>query len=163
MSENIPRFTGAVWVTMLLGVLLNNLPLSTEWELWNPDWVALALVNWALVLRQNSSLFMAFFMGLLTDALSSSLMGQFAFGYTLVTYFTVRLGLRMTPEAFIQQFALIFIVIGLFMLLNLWIRGVTGHADEEGLSYWAPLVSSLLIWPFYHWFLSYFYIPRKVA
>ena len=101
-------------------------------------------------------------MGLLTDALSSSLMGQFAFGYVLVMYFSVRLGLRMTPEAFIQQIALIFIVIGVFLLLNLWIRGVTGHVNE-GLSYWTPLLSSMIVWPFYHWFLSLFYVQRKAA
>ena len=162
MVESLPRFTGAIWVTMLIAVLLNNLPLSEEWEPWKPDWVALALVHCALMVRQESSLMMAFFMGLLTDALSSSLVGQFAFGYVLVTYFAVRLGLRMSPEAFIQQLALVFIVIGVFMLLNLWIRGVTGHSGE-GLDYWAPLVSSLIIWPFYHWVLGYFYVQRKVA
>ena len=162
MIENIPRFTGAVWVTMLLGAVLNNLPITGEWAVWKPDWVALALVHWALVIRQGSSLMMAFFMGLLTDALTSSLLGQFAFGYVLVTYVTVRLGLRMSPEAIIQQFALIFIVIGLFMLFTLWIRGVTGFSGA-GLSYWAPLFSSIVVWPIYHWLLSYFYTPRKVA
>ncbi|MGB1008452.1 MAG: rod shape-determining protein MreD [Thiolinea sp.] len=162
MVESLPRFTGAVWVTMLISALLNNLPVAEEWAAWKPDWVALALVHCGLMIRQESSLMMAFFMGLLTDALSSSLMGQFAFGYVLVTYFAVRLGLRMTPEAFIQQMALIFIVIGVFMLLNLWIRGITGHASE-GLTYWAPLLSSLIVWPFYHWALSYFYVQRKVA
>lgn len=162
MIESIPRFTGAVWVTMLIAALLNNLPVSEEMEIWKPDWVALALVHCALVIRQESSLMMAFFMGLLTDALSSSLIGQFAFGYVLVTYFAVRLGLRMTPEAFVQQLALVFIVIGVFMLFNLWIRGGTGHSGE-GVTYWTPLVSSLIIWPIYHWLLGYFYIQRKVA
>ena len=162
MNDNIPRFTGAIWLTMLIAALLNNLPVSEEWELWKPDWVALALVHWALVLRQNASLMMAFFMGLLTDAMTSSLMGQFAFGYVLVTYFSVRLGLRMSPEAVVQQFALIFIVIGTFMLFNLWVRGVTG-SPGVGLDYWTPLISSIVIWPAYHWLLSYFYIPRKVS
>ena len=162
MSDSLPRFTGAIWVTMLIAVLLNNLPVAEAWAAWKPDWVALALVHYGLTIRRKSSLLMAFFMGLLTDALSSSLMGQFAFGYVLVMYFSVRLGLRMTPEAFIQQIALIFIVIGVFLLLNLWIRGVTGHVNE-GLSYWTPLLSSMIVWPFYHWFLSLFYVQRKAA
>jgi rod shape-determining protein MreD len=162
MNQNIPRFTGAVWVTMLLAAMLNNLPFSGDWAVWKPDWVALALLHWALVLRQDSSLFMAFFMGLLTDVLSGSLLGQFALGYVLVSYFSVRLGLRMTPDAFIQQFALVFIVIGVFMLVNLWVSEIMGQTSA-GLTYWAPLISSLMIWPVYHWLLSYFYIPRKVA
>ena len=162
MPDSLPRFTGAVWLTMLIAVLLNNLPVAEEWVAWKPDFVALALIHCALTIRQKSSLLMAFFMGLLTDALSSSLMGQFAFGYVLVMYFAVRLGLRMTPEAFIQQIALVFIVIGVFLLLNLWIRGITGHVNE-GLAYWSPLVSSMLVWPFYHWFLDFFYVQRKAA
>jgi rod shape-determining protein MreD len=101
-------------------------------------------------------------MGLLTDVLSGSLLGQFALGYVLVSYFSVRLGLRMTPDAFIQQFALVFIVIGVFMLVNLWVSEIMGQTSA-GLTYWAPLISSLMIWPVYHWLLSYFYIPRKVA
>ncbi|CAA6814016.1 MAG: Rod shape-determining protein MreD [uncultured Thiotrichaceae bacterium] len=162
MNQNIPRFTGAVWLTMLIAEMFNNLPLSGEWMVWKPDWVALALLHWALILRQDSSLFMAFFMGLLTDVLSGSLLGQFALGYVMVAYISVRLGLRMTPDAYVQQFALVFIVIGLFMLVNLWISEILGQASG-GLAYWGPLISSLVIWPFYHWFLSYFYTPRKVA
>lgn len=162
MNQNIPRFTGAIWLTMILAAMLNNLPFSGDWAVWKPDWVALALLHWALVLRQGTGLFMAFFMGLLTDVLSGSLLGQFALGYVLVTYFSVRLGLRMTPDAFVQQFALVFIVIGVFMLVNLWISEVMGQTSA-GLAYWAPLISSLAIWPVYHWLLSYFYIPRKVA
>lgn len=162
MNHNIPRFTGAVWLTMLIAEMLNNLPLSSEWMVWKPDWVALALLHWSLILRQNSNLFMAFFMGLLTDVLSGSLLGQFALGYVMVAYVSVRLGLRMTPDAYVQQFALVFIVIGLFMLVNLWISQVLGQT-VGGLAYWGPLISSLVIWPFYHWFLSYFYTPRKVA
>ena len=165
MNQNIPRFTGAVWLTMMLAVLLNNLPISDEWAAWKPDWVALALLHWSLVLRQDSNLFMAFFMGLLTDVLSGSLLGQFALGYVMVSYFAVRLSLRMTPDSFIQQFALGFIVIGVFMLVNLWVREIMGQMGQTraGLTYWMPLVSSLLIWPIYHWLLSYFYRPRKVA
>lgn len=162
MIENIPRFTGAVWLTMLIAVLFNNLPLPEDWGQWKPDWVALALTHWALVLRQKSSLIMAFFMGLLTDGLTASLMGQFALGYVLVTYLAVRLQLRMTPEAFLQQMVLVFIVIGGFMLINLWILGATGHPDV-GMVYWLPLLSSLIVWPIFHGVLGYFHIQRKIA
>ncbi|HPQ97410.1 MAG: rod shape-determining protein MreD [Thiothrix sp.] len=162
MTDNIPRFTGAVWLSLLISVGLNNLPLSGPWEIWLPDWVVLALVHWALVIRQKTSLFMAFVIGLMTDAMSSSLMGQHAFSYVMVAYFSVRLGLRMSPEAYLQQFALLFIVVGIFMLANLWIRSLTSYTGQ-GFNYWAPLVGSLVLWPFYHWFLGFFHSPRKLS
>ncbi len=163
MIDSTPRFTGAVWLSVLLAVMLNSLPLSNiwpAWPVWRPDWVVLALIHWALLIRQDTSLIMAFFIGLLTDALSHSLLGQHAFGYVLVTYFAVRLGLRMTAEAFLQQMALIFIVGGVFMLLNLWINGVVGGSGVNWM-YWAPLVSSLAIWPVFHGLYGYFLVQRK--
>ena len=162
MIENLPRFPGAIWLTLLLGLGLNNLPLPPEWAYWRPDFLVLSLIHWALAMRQNVNLFMAFFMGLLADTISYSLLGQHALGYVLVTYFAVRLSLRMSAEAFLQQFALIFIVVGIFMLINLWIRGVTGNIGA-GLLYWMPLLSSLLVWPIYHGILGYFYVPRKMV
>ena len=161
MSGNTPRFLGAVWLSVLIAVALNNVPLPESWAYWRPDWVVLALINWALVIRQDTSLIMAFLIGLLTDALTNSLLGQYAFGYVLVTYLAVRLGLRMSPEAYIQQFALLFIVVGIYMLVNLWIRGVTGSSAEALLRYWAPLLSSLLIWPLFQALMRYFYVSRK--
>lgn len=161
MPVKDPRFPGAVLLTLLLATILAIIPLGEHLSFWRPEWIALTLVHWALVIRDRLSLIMVFCLGLVIDALYGSLLGQHALGYVLVTYLAVRLSLRMTPEAFLQQLALLFAILGLYLLVNLWIQSVTGGTGHTGWLYWASLISSLVVWPVYHSLLGYFQIQRK--
>lgn len=158
-----PRFPGAVLSTLVIAIILTIIPLGEYASFWQPEWVALTLVHWALVIRDRLSLILVFFIGLLMDVTleGSSLLGQHALGYVMVAYFSVRLGLRMTPEAFLQQIALLAAVMGMYMLLNLWIQQVTG-GGPGGWLYWASLLTSLIVWPLYHAILGYFHVQRKL-
>ncbi|MFN3786009.1 MAG: rod shape-determining protein MreD [Thiothrix sp.] len=161
MPVKDPRFPGAVLLTLLLAAVLAIVPLGDYLSAWRPEWIALTLVHWGLVIRDRVSLVTAFVVGLLIDVLNGSVIGQHALGYVLVTYLAVRLSLRMTPEAFLQQIALLFPILGLYLLVNLWIYTVTGVSSLGGWQYWLPLLSSLAIWPVYHSILGYFHVQRK--
>lgn len=161
MSVKDPRFPGAVLVTLIMAMVLLVIPLGENLSAWRPEWVALTLVHWALIIRDRISLVMVFAIGLIVDTLYGSLLGQHALGYVLVTYLAVRLSLRMTPEAFIQQLALLFVILGVYMLVNLWMLQVTGGSSNIGWLYWASLLSSIVIWPVYHSLLGYFHVQRK--
>lgn len=161
MPVKDPRFPGAVLLSLLLAAVLTIVPLGDYLSSWRPEWIALTLVHWALIIRDRVSLVMAFVLGLLMDVLNGAVMGQHALGYVLVTYLAVRLSLRMTPEAFLQQIALLFAILGLYLLVNLWIYTVTGTGGANGWQYWLPLLSSLAIWPVYHSLLGYFHVQRK--
>ncbi|WP_020396885.1 rod shape-determining protein MreD [Thiolinea disciformis] len=162
MNSHSPRFAGAVLLSLLLALALNSLPITGWWSVWHPDWMVLTLIHWAVVMRQKVNLILIFFIGLLADVMTHSLLGQHALGYVLVSYIAVRLSLRMSAEAFLQQFALVFIVIGIYMLMNMWIRGRMG-TGVGGMTYWAPLITGLLLWPIYHSLLgSYFSTQRKM-
>ncbi len=161
MPVNDPRFFGAVLLTLIIATILSIIPLGEYVSFWRPEWIALTLVHWALVIRDRVSLLLVFSVGLVVDALYGSLLGQHALGYVLVTYLAVRLSLRMTPEAFLQQVALLLAILGLYMLVNLWIQRVTGDGGQAGGLYWASLLSSIIIWPVYHSVLGYFHIQRK--
>lgn len=161
MPVKDPRFPGAVLLTLVIAIILAILPLGEYISFWRPEWIVLTLVHWALIIRDRMSLLTVFALGLVIDALYGSLLGQHALGFVLVTYLAVRLSLRMTPEAFLQQMALLFAILGLYMLVNLWIQSVTGGGTLSGWLYWMPLFSSLLVWPVYHSLLGYFHIQRK--
>lgn len=161
MPVNDLRFPGAMLLTLILAMILAIIPLGDSLSAWRPEWIALTLVHWALIIRDRTSLLIVFVIGLVVDALYGSLLGQHALGYVLVTYLAVRLSLRMTPEAFIQQLALLFVIMGVYMLITFWIQGVTGGKVPMGWLYWASLLSSIVIWPVYHSLLGYFHVQRK--
>lgn len=155
-----PRFPGSVLVTLLIAIALTVIPLDAQADLWRPEWIVLTLVHWALVIQDRLSLILAFLVGLIVDTMLGSLMGQHALSFVLVAYFSVRLSLRMTAEAFFQQLALLFVILGLYMLVNLWVQRVTS-GTANGWLYWASMLSSLVIWPIYHSLLGYFHVQRK--
>ena len=71
-----PRFPGAVLVTLLLAIVLTIIPLSEEIAAWRPEWIALTLIHWGLVIKDRVSLVVAFAVGLIIDTLYGSILGQ---------------------------------------------------------------------------------------
>lgn len=162
MMQVVPRFVGAVFLSLVVAVVLTIIPLSERLAIWRPEWVALTFFYWGLTLGPRVNLWLALFFGLILDVLHGSMLGHHAMELVMVAYFSVRLGLRLKPEAYFQQFFLIVVILGGYMLVNRLILGMTGlQGMVEGVQYWAPLLSSMMIWPLYQWLLSFFSIPKK--
>ncbi len=152
MESYIPRFRGAVILSILLALILTLLPLPEELLRWRPEWVALTLVHWALVLPKKMGIIIAWFTGLLLDALYGSSLGQHALGLTIIVFVTLRLRLRINPFTLTHQLTVLLIGLGSYLLINLWVLGFTGSAPLAWI-YWLSLLGSLIVWPAYHWFM----------
>jgi len=160
MDEISPRFTGAIILSLVLAFALTILPIRAEWIVYRPEWIALTFVHWGLVSPNKSSLTLAWFVGLMIDAVYGSIIGQHALGFTIVLFITLRTRSRLVLDSFFQQMFLLCLVLGTYLLINLWILGITGNSPS-GWSYWITVCSSLIVWPFYHYFLKIFHASRK--
>jgi rod shape-determining protein MreD len=160
MDQATLRFPGAILLSVLIALVLTLLPLPESWQAWKPEWLALTFIHWALLLPRKISFFLVWFIGLLVDTLSGTLLGQHAFGFLLVLYLSIRLGERMTARTLMQQLTLIFIALGAYLLISLWILRASDYKPQTW-TYWLPLLSSLIVWPIYHYFLSFLHIIRK--
>lgn len=160
MDEVTPRFTGAIIVSLIVAFTLSILPLSGEWVLYRPEWVALTLIHWGLVAPNKSSLIIAWFAGLIVDAVYGSIIGQHAFGFTIVLFLILRMRSRLMLDSFVQQLFLLSFTLGTYLLINLWILGITGNSPQ-GWGYWITVVTSILVWPIYHYFLRVFHSKLK--
>lgn len=154
------RFNGAIIVTMIIALLLTLMPLPLTIEAWRPDWIALTLIYWSITLPKQISLFLAWFTGLLVDTLYGTILGQHALGFTIVLYFALRFSERINPQIIWQQAFMILLVLSTYLLINLWLLGVTGNSPNTW-AYWLSLFSSLFIWPVWQKFLSLFVVARK--
>ncbi len=155
MNSTSLRFPGAIFVSVILAFLLLLMPLPDKLLLWRPEWIALTFIYWTLILPNKVSLFMAWFAGLFIDIIFGSILGQHAFTMTIVVFMSIRLLPRISKNILWHQYALIILVLGTYLLLNLWIMAATGN-NPATWRYWLPLLSSLIIWPFYSWVLKFF-------
>jgi len=160
MDRTNLRFSGAILLSMVVSLILTLIPLPEFVSVWGPDWIALTLVHWAIVLPKNISLFLAWFVGLLVDTLFGTILGQHALGFVIVLYFSMRFSERINPLIVWQQVFLISVVLSVYMLINLWILGVTGNSPNSW-NYWLALPGSIIIWPIWHAVLGLLTVTRK--
>lgn len=154
------RFTGAIILSLLVAFVLTILPVAEAWGHWRPEWIALVLVHWGLVLPKKSSLVLACFVGLLLDVIQGSILGQHAFGLLLVLFITLRMRSRILNDSLFQQLFLLFLALGSYLLINLWILGITG-STPSGWGYWLKVVSSMLVWPVFHYYMHIYHARKK--
>ena len=160
MDGVTPRFNGAIILSLVIAFVLTILPLNAQWIVFRPEWLALTLIHWALVSPAKSSFLLAWVVGLIVDALYGSIIGQHALGYTIVLFLTLRMRSRLLLNSFFQQIFLLCLVLGTYLLINLWILGFTGNSPK-GWSYWLTVPTSALVWPIYHYFLGIFHSRKK--
>lgn len=154
------RFNGAIIATIIISLMFALMPLPVAIEAWKPEWIALTLIYWAITLPKQISLFLAWFLGLLIDTLYGTILGQHALGFTIVLYFAMRFSERINPQIIWQQLFMISLVLSVYLLINLWILGITGNSPSTW-AYWLSLFGSILIWPVWQKFLKLFVITRK--
>lgn len=160
MESYVPRFRGAVIISILLAIILTLLPIPEELLKWRPEWVALTLVHWALVLPKKMGIIIAWFTGLLLDVLYVSSLGQHALGLTIIVFITLRLRLRINPYTLMHQLTVLLVALGSYLLINLWVLGFTGSTPVAWI-YWLSLAGSLIAWPIFHWVLMRLFLVNN--
>jgi len=81
------------------------------------------------------------------------LLGQHALALSVIVFITVRFHLLVRVFPLSQLTATVFALLALYQFLLFWINGVAS-VSAPLLTYWAPVVTGTLIWPFLYMFLS---------
>ena len=154
------RYPATILLSMLVALILSILHLPEFLQFWRPEWLALLIIHWGMLFPKKIGFLSVWIAGLLVDTLLGNLLGQHALGYVIVLFLTIRMSERITPKTFLQQFFLVFIVLGTYLLVNLWVLGISNNKPSDW-SYWFTLISSVLIWPFLHGLLNRFHTVNR--
>ena len=151
------RATGSrrlpVIVTLVVGLMLSIMPLPDSLQAFRPDWIALLLIFWAMQLPRTWSVGTAWVIGVILDVSYGTLLGQHALALSVVVFVTVRFHLLMRVFPLSQLTATVFALLALYQFLLFWINGVAGVTAPAS-TYWGPVISSTILWPFLFLFLS---------
>ncbi len=144
-----PRANG-IWVivlSFLLAFLLAIVPFP-EWAMhYRPQWVALVLIYWMIALPYRVGMGTAWVVGAFVDILEGSMLGLNALAYTLIAYLTLNIHHRLRMFSYLQQSALVLVMVGLSLILVHWIKVGTEQSDPVGMLFLLSAVSSAFVWP----------------
>lgn len=145
-TTSAPRGTPVIIVTFAAALVLTVIPMPDWLALARPEWGALFLLFWCIVLPFRVGVGSAWIVGLLLDVLRGALLGQHALALTVITYLALKLHLRLRAYPLWQQALSVLVLVTIFQLLLLWTSGMIGKPATSWV-YWLPALSSMLVWP----------------
>ena len=150
-----------ILLTLILAMCLRIVPLSDDLALLNPDWVLLVLIYWSLYLPDRVGIFHAWIFGLFTDVLLGRMLGQYALAYSIIIFVCLKFHKRFRQFPLLQQGLFIFFCLLLSQLLLFFIKNLQ-HPAQLHASFWLPVFTGTLIWPFVYGVLSFVSLFRRI-
>jgi len=146
---SVPDQTSGSWRrilgTLLLAVLLEQLP----WAGWTlalrPDFVLVGVLFWTLHQPARIGFGTAFFLGLLADFQDGAVFGQHAIAYVIGVYLLLFLRLRLLQFDPLRQAAQLFPIL-LTVQLTVLLVGWLAVNPPTGLAMLLPVLSSTVLW-----------------
>lgn len=132
--------------TLIVALMLTMLPLPKAVEAFRPDWLALVLIFWVMMLPRGMSVGAAWMAGIVLDVAQGTLLGQHALALCVVAAITARFHLQMRVFPVSQMTATVLALLALYQFLLFWINGVAG-VTAPAVHYWGPLVTGTILWP----------------
>ena len=150
-----PHSNNAILLSIIASMGLRIFPWPGVAPLLNPDWILMSLVYWSLTAPERIGVGRAWVVGVLTDALTGRMLGQYALAYSIVVYICAKLHMRIRQFPLSQQAATIFLLLLLSQLLIFWTENLQGHTALTW-AYWLPSWVGAALWP------AFFFAMRRL-
>ncbi len=147
MKANRVQNNKGYFITLFIAMSLNILPLPTDIQSLNPDWVLLVLIFWTLEAPERVGVFNAWVLGILVDVLTGRLLGMHGLIYALINYACLKFHRRLRHYPIVQQTLFIFFCLLLSQVLVFWIESIQG-ATGLTWNFWLPVITGTFCWPF---------------
>ncbi len=131
---------------MVAALMLAIAPMPDWASPFRPDWVALTLIYWAMMLPRTYSVGTAWIVGIVLDVAQGTLLGQHAIALCFVVYIAVKFHLQFRVFPASQMSATVFAILAFYQFILFWINGVAG-VNAPAVTYWGPVITGALIWP----------------
>lgn len=132
--------------TFLLAIILTLLPMP-GWAIWfRPAWILMVIIYWTMMLPYRVNVGTAWFMGILMDVLTGTLIGEHALALTIVTYLVLRMHTQLRMYPLLQQSLWVFVYVVVYQFILFCTQGFIGELPRTWL-YWSSSFTSMLLWP----------------
>lgn len=137
----------AVSLSVFVALVLTALPApEVLFNFW-PDWVALVLFYWALMMPERVGPWVGFLVGTLMEALFVKSFGVLGLGFATLLFVINGVHLQLRVLSVWQQMIVVTLFIGIFKLVTGWLYGLIEGFALSG-EYFYSLLGCMVIWPF---------------
>lgn len=145
MNEARGRHWFAPTASVVAALILAIVPLPDAVDPFRPDWVAVVLLYWSLIEPRRYGLLTAFWLGIVLDTLTGSLLGQHALALLVLVYLSQRFYLRIRAFPASQVALMVIALLALYEFILFWIDGAAGRTVPLT-ARWGPVATGGLLW-----------------
>ena len=132
-------------VSIVAALILSIVPLPGPVASFRPDWVAVVLIYWALIEPRRYGLFTAFWLGLVLDTLSGTLLGQHSLSLLVVVWLSQRFYFRIRAFPASQVAIVVIVLLAIYEFLLFWIDGMAGR-EVPLIDRLGPVITGGALW-----------------
>lgn len=131
--------------SVVVALVLSVVPLPDAISAFRPDWVAVVLLYWCLIEPRRYGLMSAFWIGLVLDTLSGTLLGQHSLALLVIVFLSQRFYLRIRTFPASQVVLTVIALLALYEFILMWIDGVLAQ-EAPLVERWGPVLTGGLLW-----------------
>jgi rod shape-determining protein MreD len=155
VKSNMKGNNSFILVSIVIGIILQIIPMPSPIDLYRPDWLLLILIYWSMALPNRVSVGIAAVAGLTLDILYGTALGVHSFALAIPIYLVSANYQRLRNYSMLQQAVMILLLSTLFHVVVYWLQYlITGI--EFNWIFLRPAVSSIIFWPWLFWLLRKF-------
>ena len=140
-----PANLAMVYLSLLLAVLCQLFPWVGQGVIFRPDFMLVVLLYWLLRAPDLCNVGTAWFVGLLVDLATGSLLGQHALTFTMTAFIGLSYQRRLVLFNAWQLTAYVLALLVFERVAILLLKLFAGN-DSPGWHYFWPIVTSMLLW-----------------
>ena len=149
-------------LSLIAAATLSAWPVPDWLAPWQPQWIMMTLIFWAVTRPGEAEFGMAWVFGLLSDLVSGNWLGLHVIICCIIVFLCTRLHRALQLSDAMQRFLpvalLLALHIGYLQLLSMLLSNI-----NPGFVHWGSLVTSLLFWPLLYYLLYKVQNRRKAA
>lgn len=134
-----------VYFSLLTALLCQLFPWVGQGIILRPDFMLVTMLYWLLRAPNICNLGTAWFMGLLVDLATGSLLGQHALSFTFTAFLGLTYQRRLVLFNKLQLAVYVFVLLLVERVLILLLKLFAGN-DNPGWHYYWPIITGMLLW-----------------
>lgn len=144
-----------IFVSILMGIILQIIPMPPPIDLYRPDWLLLILLYWSMALPNRVGVGVAAIAGMILDVLYGTALGVHSFALAIPVYLVSANYQRLRNYSMIQQAFMILVLSVMFHLTVYWLQYWITGIEFSWIFIW-PSLGSAIFWPWLFWLLRKF-------